>query len=209
MRTGQDRGFTLIELIFVLLVMALLGSVAIPKTTAILGMNLKSGATRVGGYLQRGYERSVMRHQRLRIRFDLEKNRYWAEEYREPEMIPLIDADSKLEEVEELFEKKLEEADLTDEEKQEKMMETFQVVDEKNLQPTLLPSGIQFRGVYLSTVGKVVNQGVPWIDLFPSGFNPKAIVYVTNRSGTVYSIIFPPLTGRVRIEKGEVFPENA
>ncbi len=201
-------GFTLIELLAVIALIALLSSVAIPRVSTVLGVNLRTGATKVAGYLQGGYEQAVMRHQKIRIRFDLFRNTYWAEQYQDLPLIPLMDQNTKLDDVINQFEELEETPPLTPEEQLFKEQERYKKTDLTGLKPQALPSGIRFKGVYLASEGKVIEEQAPWVDFSPSGFGSKAIVYVSNKAGDVFSIIIPPLGGRARVEKGEIRPDD-
>lgn len=204
----KHRGFTLIELLAVVLVLGLLSGIAIPKVASVLGMNLRSAATRVGGYLQAGYQQAVLRHERIRVRFDLQRNIYWAEKFEEPETTPLLDENTKLDEAIRTFEELEAEKELTEEEKLEKFHEQFKKVESATLKPEKLPSGVHIKAIYTSLQGMVSDPVLPWIDFVPSGFSSKTIVYVASEAGSVYSVILPPLGGRPRIEKGEVRPDD-
>jgi prepilin-type N-terminal cleavage/methylation domain-containing protein len=207
----KQSGFTLIELIFVVLMIALLSSFTLPKVSNMAGFNLKSGATQMAGYLRSAYEESVLRHKRVRVRFDLANARYWAESYEEgSDLIPLIDEETKIDDVLEKFEKRSTDGkDLSDEEKMERESERYKKVEGGSLAATHLPHDIKFKGIFTSTEGKLIADGTPWVDFTPGGFAPKTIVYVMNDREQLYSIILQPLGGRTRIERGEVRPDES
>ncbi len=209
MRRGRPQAFTLIELIFVIFLVSLLSSIALPKVSNLTGINLRNGATQVAGFVKASYEYSVMRHEKIRIRFDLGRGVYWAESYEEPPLIPLLDDETKLDKALEAFEKRDDHLrDLSDDEKKAEDELLFKKLDAPNLRLTTLPQAIRFKGVYTASEGKTVESGVPWVDLSPSGFVPKTIIYVSNDREDAYSIILEPLGGRTRVEKGEVRPDE-
>lgn len=201
---SSSYGFTLIELVFVILILGLFGSFALPKLSSVLGINLRTSATRLAGYFQAGYEQAVMRRQRIRIRFDLSRNLYWAEEYQEPQTIPLLDHTTKLDDAIEAFEKRAEEDPLLPEEQATAEQKNYARVEAGSLKPAKLSSGVKFETVRLPITRNEDETIEPWIDFLPSGFATKAVVYITNDSGDFYSVIVPALGGRSRIEKGKV-----
>jgi prepilin-type N-terminal cleavage/methylation domain-containing protein len=202
------KGFTLLELVFVLFLLAILARMALPKASNLLRINLRSAATEVAGYLRGAYEQSIMRHERLRVRFDLAQGTYWAETYREPEGIPLLDADTKLEEVIPQLQDRAEAPELTEEEKLEKEAARYEKVQRGNLKATRLPDNIRFSGVYVAGGEQVMKQGSPWVEFSPGGYAPKTVVYVINTREEVYSVVLQPLTGRPKVERGEVRPDD-
>ncbi|MFH1018155.1 MAG: type II secretion system protein [Pseudomonadota bacterium] len=209
MRRARTRAFTLIELIFVMFLISLLSSMALPKVSNMTGINLRNGATGVAGFVRAAYEHSVMRHQKIRIRFDLERRLYWAESYEEPPTIPLLDEDTKLDKIMQDFEKRDEHMrELSDDEKKAEDELRYKKLDAPNLKPKALPQSIHFKGVYTASEGKSVETGVPWVDLSPGGFVQKTIIYVLNDRDDAYSVILEPLGGRTRVEKGELRPDE-
>ena len=209
MTSKRLHGFTLIELVFVVFLIAMVSSVTLPRLASMTGINLRTGSTEVAGYLRNAYERSVMSHERIRVRFDLVRGTYWAETYEEPAPLPLLDENTKLEEAFDNFEDELEKTPLSPEEKLALVEERFKKVEVGNLRPQKLPHGLKFKGVYTATAEQVVEQGSPWVEFSPGGYATMAVVYVMNNSENIYSVILPSLTGRSRVERGEVRPEDA
>ena len=86
----------------------------------------------------------------------------------------------------------------------DKWLERVEKIETAVLKPLRLPRGISFKGVYLAKEGETKTTQSPWIEFLPSGFASEAIVYITNDSGDVYSIVLPAVGGRARIERGEL-----
>jgi len=205
LRTGPRRksksAFTLIELIFVMLLITLMTSFALPKVANVMGVNLRAGANQLAGYLQAAYDYSVLRHERIRVRFDLSKNSYWTETFDESPQVPLLDENSKIEESIKKFE-------AMEEDEKEVDLKRTKKVETGDLKEVSLPNAIRFKGVYTSAEGKTIEEGTPWIEFFPGGFVPKTIVYVANDSDQIYSIILTPLRGHSKVERGEVHADE-
>ncbi len=204
----RSKGFTLIELMFVLVLLGILFRFTVPKASNLLRINLRSAATEVSGYLRGAYEQSIMRHDRIRVRFDLQSGRYWAETHRPMETIPLLTADTDLPKAFQALKKRAEKEEPTEEERLEKRAAQYERVREGALKTAKLPDNIRFRGVYVSGTEKTITEGAPWVEFSPGGFTPKAVIYVTNDMEEQYSIILKSMNGRPKVEKGEVRPDD-
>lgn len=186
-----------------MVIMALITKVALPQISTVFRVNMKTGATRVASYFHAAYEHAVMRHERIRVSFNAETGKFWAETYKEPEATPLWGVDTKIEDAMMAFEKK-EENELS----KGAAQGTFEKIDSESLRSEALPDGIKIKGIYLLGEKKMMTDVSPYIEFLPSGFSSSAIVYIVNDSSDIYSIILYPIGGKVKIEKGETSPEE-
>ena len=74
------RGFSLIELMVVLAVIALIVSLVIPQMSYVAGVEMKSAARNLVGAIRVTYAAAATRRNYFRMVFDLENQRYWVEE---------------------------------------------------------------------------------------------------------------------------------
>ncbi|MCB0308402.1 MAG: hypothetical protein KDD48_03440 [Bdellovibrionales bacterium] len=203
-KNRKGFGFTLIELVFAMFIMALIARVSIPKINSVFRINLKTGATRVAAYFRAAYERSVMRHERIRVSFDAEKSQLFAEQFMNSPVEPLWNGDTDIDDAIAKIEKRLE-----DERSGKSLPSQFERLESEDLQPETLPKGVRIKGVYLLKDDKLVTDQLSYIDFNPNGFTSPAIIYVTNDTEDVYSVVLSAIGGKVRIEKGEVQPGDA
>ena len=173
------------------------------QISAVFRVNMRTGATRVAAYFHSAYDHAVMRHERIRVSFNPENGKFWAETYKEPETTPFWNEETKIEDAMDAFEKK-EETELA----KGAATGTFQKIDSDSLRADSLPQGGSVKSIYMLGEKKMMTDASPYIEFLPSGFSSSAIIYLTNDSNDTYSIILYPIGGKVKIEKGETPPEE-
>lgn len=203
------KAFTLIELLFVVIVMALMVRVGLPKFQALTRSNMKTGATKLSGFLRSAYEQSIMRHERIRVQLDFETGKYWAEIYRDAPLIPLLDTTTKIDDAIMTFNKRLEQEETTDstDEAGSNLDAKYEKFEENDLSVKSLPSGIKFSSVYLASRAEKRTQNT-FLEFFPNGFATQSIIYIQNDYQDIYSVVLPPIGGKARVEKYEVMPDE-
>ncbi|MCI5071580.1 hypothetical protein MRY82_01380 [bacterium] len=201
--------FTLIELMFVIVLLALFARLTLPKFNQITRGNLRSTATKLSGFFKAAHDRAIMRSEHIRIYFDLDANTYWASVFVPVEKMPLLDSSTDIDDAILAFEKLAE--DSIGDSEPEKQEATFETLKERNLKKSKLPSGLRIKHIYKASIGNdqnnindVENEGRIYLDFYPNGFSTQSIVYLENDYENIYSIIIPPIGGQSRIEKGEV-----
>lgn len=71
------KGFTLLELVIVIMVIGILGTLLIPRLPDISASKLKSASRKMAGTISYLYDRSAARQVVLRMTLDLDKNEYY------------------------------------------------------------------------------------------------------------------------------------
>ncbi len=91
--TGCDgkRGFTLIELVLVLFIIALISSFTLPRLFNIGDERLKSSARKLAAFSNFLITESALKQSPIKLYYDLDKNRYWA--------VVLIQKEDRIEEI--------------------------------------------------------------------------------------------------------------
>lgn len=75
----REKGFTLIELSIVLLIIALILSITVPRFQDFLEVQLKSSARQLAGAVKFTYDRAIFTRSLMRLFIDFEENSYWTE----------------------------------------------------------------------------------------------------------------------------------
>ncbi len=80
---GNPLGFTLLELMVVLLVIGLVLTITFPKFQEFTGGNIKSVSRKLIGTIQYLYEEALANRRIYRLNYDLTQQQYWASALRE------------------------------------------------------------------------------------------------------------------------------
>lgn len=75
----NSRGFTLIELAVVIVVLGVMAAIVIPSLNEITGANLKRSARHLTGVIRHLRDEAEAKKEIYRLRFDVPNGRYWAE----------------------------------------------------------------------------------------------------------------------------------
>lgn len=203
-RFRRSKAFTLIELIFVIILVSLITTIAIPKISATLGLNIKSNVLQVAGFLEAGYQHAILSHKKIRMSINMETGEYWAENLAEPNLLPLISESTNLDDALTDFRKRAEEDNSNNEEdKKKKEAAKFSKIEAAVLKSDKINSSIKFKSISFPGKDESMTTGIVSFFISGSGVNDEVIIYLAHGEDNGYSIIFPPMTGKARIEKGE------
>jgi len=189
-KLGACRGFTLIELILVLVIMGLLTSLVAPAITSLAGLKLKTATRRVAAGLRYARSQAVTTGSDYQVVFNLGKG------------VMTIEC---LEEEERPYRENAE-----DGEYQSRWKEG--AGDEEILQPRTRRKKT-YRMPEEVALAKLIVEGVEvykddeeeetWIDFYPNGSCSGGEIYLTNERERVFKIALNFLTGIVKITEEE------
>ncbi len=74
--------------------------------------------------------------------------------------------------------------------------------------PVLLPPDVRLRDVTVEGIGTLA-RGTISCNFYPEGYVDATVVHLIDPAGTVFTLSFQPLTGRVSIVKGDLNPQVA
>ena len=230
---GLSRGFTLIEILVVLLVLGLLMTIGVKGFRAITKSDLRAATAHMSGAIRFLFDRASITGKYHRLVIDLNDGRYWAEVSDDKFYAP-----NQAETVADRQKREDKEADEDEEERkrQEKRdfaannsgsstsasssfdvakldfgafrpkRARFAAFKDTSLKPVTLKK-LRIKSVYTPRQTDPVTAGRAYIYFYPLGQTEPAIVVLTDESGeSVYSLVVHPITGRVRIYNSEVRP---
>lgn len=231
-REQPQQGFTLIEVMVALMVIALIASLGVKGFRAITKSDLRAATTHLSGAVRYLFDRASITGKYHRLVIDLTDGRYWAEVSDDRFYAPNeaeSQADRQKRETEEAA------ADEAERKRLEKQQDPysggpaavagssfdvsklevgefrprrarFAAFKETALKPVVLKK-LRIRSVYTPRMTEPVTSGRAYLYFYPLGQTEPAIITLSDASGeNVYSLVVHPITGRVRIYNTEVKP---
>ncbi len=259
----DERGFTLIEMMAVMVLMAVLAAVTIPALGDWAGSDVKDSASKMASLLRSIYEEATIKRVPMRLAVNLDRGTYWVEEaageariFTSEEDRKAADERAKLDEEErtELLDAQMRERDaqeqslaeaqpadssptsssglggllsgllggssLTTVVKPYEGINKFTALEDSEWgKPQSLADDVHFLGAWTPAFDDIqhpTEEGPPekaedevmvYIHVFPSGYIEDAIVQLAAGENSL-SVVTDPLTGRARVEDGEVDPRS-
>lgn len=198
MGARTDRGFTLVELLVVVGVLALLAGLAAPAVGSITGANARTAAGELAGAMRALFDTAALRHVTCRMALDPEARAWWAECAPGPAGIAR-DAAARDDE-EELARRFPEEK--SEEVRRLLAKTSFGAYSDRLVKKRELPGRTGFGAVHVEG-RRDGEEGVAYVHFFPGGQAQRAFVPVVD-GNNLYTIVVEPFTGRARVVVGAV-----
>lgn len=178
--TSNQNGFTLIEIIIVLTIIALFATVVIPRFRDTLDLELKKEARILSGSIRFLYQQAVVKHKTYRLHYDLDNGAYSVES--SSKNVYLTSQEKK----KSIFEEK-------------KAPSTFQEDKELFKKPQELRKKIKFKEIQTEESHAAITSGSAYTHFFPMGYAEKTKIKLETTRGNIYTLVVQPLTGSTKI----------
>ncbi|HEU4385292.1 MAG TPA: prepilin-type N-terminal cleavage/methylation domain-containing protein, partial [Anaeromyxobacteraceae bacterium] len=191
-------GFTLVELLIVVAVVALAAAAVAPAVGSLTGANARKAAGEMAGAMRWLFDTAALRHTTCRLALDLDGSAFWAEcvdpaKGRGP-AVGGRDDDEVL-------------ADRFPEEKSREVRRflarsPFGEFSDRTVKRRALPGGAELAEVWTPRLDRPVEKGIAHVYFFPRG-QAEAARVVVGTGDHLYSVTLEPLTGRARVVAGK------
>ena len=204
-RPVRQRGFTLVELMIVVGVIAILTAAVIPSVASLAGSNARQTAGELAGSLRYLFDTAAMRHVTCRMALDLAGRTVSAE--CAPGVVGVArDADkADLAEDDEALAERF--PDERDAERRRLLAKTrFGSFSDRLAPKRMLKSG-RFALVRVEGRRDPIEKGMAYVHFFPGGQGQRAFVQIVDGQAK-YTVVVEPYTGRTRVVNGLIEDER-
>lgn len=195
-RARHRAGFTLLEVMVVLVIMAGLASIAVMAASSMDNHRVSAEALRLSGMLRMVYGRSAINGIRYAVVLDLDNHSWRVECSDENVLLDDTDQDAVTRSRERRYGSNDAEADPFG---LGTSQPTLAECSEMLLESRPLRAGVKFRQVLTTHDEEPITSGTTTIGYFPNGYVERSLIWLQSEDGaSVMTLSIDPMTGRVR-----------
>ncbi len=187
----NNKGFTLVEILIVIAVLAAVIGIGTPTIKNVLRTNLKSSAFQIASLSKFAYDSAVIKGKIHRIVFDFDKRTFQLQISSSDELVEVVDE---------------EDASRSDREEREKQeqekKEVFYDFPGEIGKVQKLSSGVELDSIENLSTKKKYTEEIAYLYFFPQGATEDTIIRLSGQKSRTgfYSIRLNPLNGKAKIE---------
>lgn len=187
----KAQGFTLIEILIVIALIALVSAIAIPSLGVGLKINIDAAARNLASIVRTTHDEAVLKGQIYRVAFDLENHEYWVEIGDRSFLMRSIEQEEQERRLAEKYRK-------NDEEKEENPG-GFAMASSVTKKKKSLPTGVKFTDVVTSRSKEPQSAGIAYAHVFPHGFVEKLVIHVKDSLDREATIAVDSVSGKSHV----------
>jgi general secretion pathway protein H len=198
----HSRGFTLVELMIAVAVVAVLAAAVIPSVSSLSGADARKAAGELSGSLRFLFDTAALRHATCRMVLDLD-GRAWAAECA-PRLVGVARGAGP--EAEAATEEELQRRFPDEEDADRRRLlasSRFGAFSDALLKRRELPGRTELRSVRVEGRREPITEGQAYVHFFPGGQAERAFIEVAD-GATLYTVVVEPFSGRARVVTGPV-----
>jgi len=180
-----QSGFTLIELIVVVALIALLSAFALPTISSYFQISIHTTARELASTIKEAYNGTVVTGNVYRLVYDLKEGTYWVESGP-----PTVLLETK--ETREKEERRKRFAKLSD----TPPPSEFKLATSVTRKKRSLPRGVSFEDVVTQQSTDPIKEGTAYTHFFPHGFTEQTVIHLQDTSSHHITLAISSLVGR-------------
>jgi prepilin-type N-terminal cleavage/methylation domain-containing protein len=196
----DSRGFTLIEMLIVVLLIVLISALVIPGVSNYFQVSMNSAVRDIASAVKEASNSTMLTGRVYRIVYDLKKNEYWAESG-PPNVVLDTQASKEKAERRKRFSRPADENTAPSSD--------FSIDKTITRKKVSLPRGVEFEEVLNQQQKEPVKEGSAYTHFFPQGLTEQTIVHLKDSSGHKASLVIAPLAGKTDVYDHYVTMEEA
>jgi prepilin-type N-terminal cleavage/methylation domain-containing protein len=177
-------GFSLIELLVVVGLIAVVSMLAIPSISSYFGVSMNSAAREIATTMKETYNATMLTGRVHRVAFDLKEHVYWAE----------IGPTTMLLETKESKEKDERRRKFSRDEGPKDSGFSLDTSVTRKKRP--LPRGVQFEDIATHQSDELVTDGTAYSHIFPNGLTERVVIHLRDSSKHRITLVTSALIGR-------------
>ena len=208
----QSRGFTLLELLITITVIAMLVGVGVSSFSQVSNVQLRVQSNRLASSLKQSFGYAVSHGKYMRMVLNLDTHEFWVESSSEP---IFISQDKRAEGVDP---NELTELELRENEKATRdgrpTIKRATYNKQEVVQSYKFEKGVKLKGVFTPNQEELFTSDKAYIHFFPHGFAEPALIHLAyeqegaEETGNSYTLLLKPLTGHVERRAGTIEPDQ-
>lgn len=201
----SEQGFSLVELMVVVALMALIGTMAIPSVSNVFKISLGSTTRDIATTVRYTYNAAMMTKKVHRLVYDLKTHQYWVEVGPQNMLMDTEETRAKAERASK-FASKLDEEAL----KKKKAAESgFTLATYVTRKKNDLPRGVEFEDVKTEQAKEPFKEGTVYTHFFPHGIIEQTVIHLKDTSNHHSTLVIAPTVGRTRVVERFIPAEEA
>ena len=193
----KKSGFTLIELMVVVAIIALLSALVIPTISSYFKVSLGSASRAMAGTIKETYNSTVITGRVHRLVYDFKENNYWVEAGSGTLLM-----DTKESRDRDSRKKRLG----TTGKKEDSPFTMDKTVTRKKIS---LPAGARFEDVITQQSPEPITEGLAYTHFFPHGLIEQTVIHLKDESNHQVSLVISPIVGKTDMYERYLTPKEA